>query len=82
MREMFSQMLTRSATLVSPRTCCQHSVRAAHYDLGVVGGGIVGLATAQEISWRHPDLKVVVLEKEKELATHQTGHLLHSLTEC
>ena len=73
---MFSQMFTRSA-LVLPRCSCQHSaVRAAHYDLGVVGGGIVGLATAQEISWRHPHLKVVVLEKERELASHQTGHLL------
>ena len=68
------KMLTRSA-LVSPRCFCQLSpVRGTHYDLGVVGGGIVGLATAQEISWRHPHLKVVVLEKEKELATHQTGH--------
>ena len=51
-------------------------MRGAHYDLGVVGGGIVGLATAQELSWRHPHLKVVVLEKERELASHQTGHLL------
>ena len=77
MREMISQMIyQRSAILVSPRTCCQTSVRAAStYDLGVVGGGIVGLATAQEISWRHPHLKVVVLEKEQELATHQTGGL-------
>ena len=81
MREMFSQMLTRSALLVSPRSCCQHSARGVHYDLGVVGGGIVGLATAQEISWRHPHLKVVVLEKEQELATHQTGHL-PCVTEC
>ena len=73
---MFSQLFPRSA-LVSPRCCCRHSaVRGAHYDLGVVGGGIVGLATAQEISWRHPHLKVVVLEKERELASHQTGHLL------
>ena len=28
------------------------------YDLGIVGGGIIGLATAQEISWRHPHIKV------------------------
>merc|ERR1719220_2034475 len=68
------KLMTRSA-LVSPRCFCQLSpVRGVHYDLGVVGGGIVGLATAQEISWRHPQLKVVVMEKEAELATHQTGH--------
>ena len=44
------------------------------YDVGIVGGGIVGLATAQELSWRYPKMKVIVMEKESELATHQTGH--------
>jgi len=44
------------------------------YDLGIVGGGIVGLGVAQEISGRYPQMKVVLLEKEKSLATHQTGH--------
>lgn len=44
------------------------------YDLVVVGGGIIGLAVAQEISGRHPGLKLAVLEKEQKLAQHQTGH--------
>lgn len=47
----------------------------------VVGGGIVGLATAMEWTIRYPDLPVVVLEKEREIATHQTGHnsgVIHS----
>ena len=44
------------------------------YDVGIVGGGIIGLATAQELAWRHPGLRVVVMEKERELASHQTGH--------
>jgi len=44
------------------------------YDLGIVGGGIVGLGVAQEITGRYPHLKVVLMEKETELATHQTGH--------
>jgi len=44
------------------------------YNLGIVGGGIVGLGVAQEITTRYPHLKVVLLEKERELATHQTGH--------
>jgi len=34
----------------------------------------VGLATAQELTWRHPHLKVLVIEKEAQVATHQTGH--------
>lgn len=51
------------------------------FDIVVVGGGIVGLATAYQISERYPDRRIVVLEKEAELATHQTGHnsgVLHS----
>lgn len=37
------------------------------YDVAVVGGGIVGLATARELILRHPGLSFVLLEKEKEL---------------
>ncbi|ORX86398.1 FAD dependent oxidoreductase [Basidiobolus meristosporus CBS 931.73] len=44
------------------------------YDVVVVGGGIVGLATAREILNRFPEKTVVVLEKEREVAAHQTGH--------
>ena len=41
--------------------------------VGIVGGGILGLATARELLARRPGLEVTVLEKEKELAGHQTG---------
>ncbi|XP_063702087.1 L-2-hydroxyglutarate dehydrogenase, mitochondrial [Culicoides brevitarsis] len=44
------------------------------YDLVVVGGGIVGVASAREIMIRHPKLRVAILEKEKSLAVHQSGH--------
>lgn len=44
------------------------------YDLVVVGGGIVGCATAREMKTRHPNLKIAVVEKENKLAMHQTGH--------
>jgi L-2-hydroxyglutarate oxidase LhgO len=44
------------------------------YDLAVIGGGIVGLATAYQLLLRKPALSLVVIEKERELATHQTGH--------
>jgi len=51
------------------------------YDIVVVGAGIVGLATARELLLRHPDLRLLVVEKESEVAAHQTGHnsgVLHS----
>jgi L-2-hydroxyglutarate oxidase LhgO len=40
----------------------------------VVGGGILGLATAQLLTRAHGDAQVVVLEKENAVAQHQTGH--------
>ncbi len=50
-------------------------------DVCIVGGGIVGLATAYRLSQRFPAVKTIVLEKEREVAHHQTGHnsgVLHS----
>lgn len=44
------------------------------YDVAIVGGGIVGLATAVRLLEARPDLRLVVLEKERELASHQSGH--------
>jgi (S)-2-hydroxyglutarate dehydrogenase len=47
----------------------------------VVGAGIVGLATARELLLRHPGIDLVVLEKERDVAAHQTGHnsgVIHS----
>jgi (S)-2-hydroxyglutarate dehydrogenase len=43
-------------------------------DIAIVGGGIVGLATARELLRRKPGTRLVVLEKEAEIAQHQTGH--------
>ncbi|NEB03439.1 L-2-hydroxyglutarate oxidase [Streptomyces sp. SID13726] len=42
--------------------------------VGIVGAGIVGLATAREIALSRPGTRVVVLEKEREVSLHQTGH--------
>jgi L-2-hydroxyglutarate oxidase LhgO len=51
------------------------------YDIAVVGGGIVGLATSRELLRRHPRLKLANVEKEDGYNKHQTGHnsgVIHS----
>ena len=54
---------------------------ASQYDLTIIGGGILGLATALKIARAHADIKLLILEKEAELARHQTGNnsgVIHS----
>lgn len=54
---------------------------AMKYDVVIVGGGIVGLATALRLKEQRSDLAVLVLEKENHVAAHQTGHnsgVIHS----
>jgi L-2-hydroxyglutarate oxidase len=51
------------------------------YDVAIIGGGIVGMATAMALAQQRPGLSLVVLEKEDRLAAHQTGHnsgVIHS----
>jgi (S)-2-hydroxyglutarate dehydrogenase len=45
-----------------------------NFNIVIVGGGIVGLATAMKLKEKNPSLKIAVVEKEKTLAAHQTGH--------
>ncbi|MFQ5409498.1 MAG: L-2-hydroxyglutarate oxidase [Anaerolineales bacterium] len=50
-------------------------------DILIIGGGIVGLAAALRISARRPEALITIVEKERQLAAHQTGHnsgVLHS----
>jgi|TARA_B110000503_G_scaffold142043_1_gene237551 (S)-2-hydroxyglutarate dehydrogenase len=51
------------------------------YSVIIIGGGIVGLASALKLKIINPKLKIAVIEKENELAKHQTGHnsgVIHS----
>jgi (S)-2-hydroxyglutarate dehydrogenase len=53
----------------------------APFDVIVVGAGIIGLSTALEFSRRFPQLSLGVLEKEKDIAAHQSGRnsgVIHS----
>lgn len=52
-----------------------------NYDIAIIGAGIVGLATAYQLSQLRPELSIAILEKEDGPARHQTGHnsgVIHS----
>ncbi len=52
-----------------------------HVDYIIIGAGIVGLSTAYKLSLKHPSSSILVLEKESDLAFHQTGRnsgVIHS----
>ena len=51
------------------------------HDYVIIGGGIVGLATAMAVGKKYPKARILVLEKEQDLAQHQTGRnsgVIHS----
>src|ERR671924_460349 len=54
---------------------------ASQYDVTIIGGGILGLATALKLLGAHRNLRLLILEKEAQLARHQTGNnsgVIHS----
>ncbi|MCC3216696.1 L-2-hydroxyglutarate oxidase [Chryseobacterium sp. X308] len=51
------------------------------YDIIIIGAGLVGLATAYQLKLKNPDSKILILEKENDVALHQSGHnsgVIHS----
>jgi len=58
-----------------------YGLMPTRYDVAIVGGGIIGLATARALLERAPSARLVILEKEPRLGMHQTGHnsgVIHS----
>lgn len=52
-----------------------------NYDIIIIGAGLVGLATAYQTKLKNPDSKILILEKEKDVSLHQSGHnsgVIHS----
>ena len=51
------------------------------FDFIIIGAGIVGLATAYQLSEKYPSLRLAILEKESDIAQHQSSHnsgVIHS----
>uniref|UniRef100_A0A0P4WQD0 L-2-hydroxyglutarate dehydrogenase, mitochondrial n=1 Tax=Scylla olivacea TaxID=85551 RepID=A0A0P4WQD0_SCYOL len=70
----FSSRLHKVSSVTSCRGFSTEDRHEPKYDMVVVGGGIVGMAAARELALQHPHLKLSVVEKENQLAFHQSGH--------
>src|SRR5581483_6715058 len=58
-----------------------HCMTDSRFDVLIVGGGVVGLGVALEITRRYPRRKLLLIEKEDHVAAHQSGHnsgVIHS----
>src|SRR5437868_1232385 len=70
-------MLARAGVSLAPGRTARREERGMAeqtWDIAIIGGGIVGLATALELLNRRSDLRLVILEKEGQIGQHQTGH--------
>ncbi|MEO9654936.1 L-2-hydroxyglutarate oxidase [Marinomonas sp.] len=48
--------------------------KSFHYDIAIIGAGIVGLSTAWQLIQQYPDYRILLIEKESDVGLHQTGH--------
>lgn len=70
MKDVFLQNLAKRVPSFDEDLFFCGCVFCSSYDVAVVGGGIVGLASARELILRHPTLSFALLEKEKELCKY------------
>jgi (S)-2-hydroxyglutarate dehydrogenase len=70
----FTFTSTSTSTTPSTKTTTGTTMESEKFDIAIIGGGIVGLATALALCDNFPQKTLAVIEKEKELASHQTGH--------
>lgn len=68
-REVYDVVVGKCSSSSRPRTIVTNPMISFS-----VGGGIIGLATARELLARYPSMKICVLEKEANVAYHQSGH--------
>src|SRR2546426_12645134 len=78
-----SRSMARESSIVWPRAAEAAILPAVNQtsDITIIGGGIIGLATAMALTDRYPRARLTVLDKEPKIAAHQTGHnsgVIHS----
>ncbi|KAI8422194.1 hypothetical protein MSG28_006098 [Choristoneura fumiferana] len=66
-------LLTKGYSAVIGTRNVRSFSKGSKYDVVVIGGGIVGAASARELLIRYPDIKIALLEKEHRVAHHQSG---------
>lgn len=66
-QKTINNLLTPRGRLIESSNCLLSSSSSTLYDIAVVGGGIVGTATARLLSAKYRDFKIILLEKEKKL---------------
>ena len=67
-------MSNSQSSIYSGDSKAENNAIENEYDYIIIGGGIVGLSTAWQLIQQAPDKRILVLEKESEVARHQTGH--------
>src|ERR1700754_4992032 len=67
-------MVPKSTSTADSMSDLPRGGAVVEYDFCIIGGGIVGLATAMALQERTADARILLLEKEAGLARHQTGH--------
>ncbi len=75
--------MARESSIVWPRAAEAGILPAVSQtsDITIIGGGILGLATAMALTERYPRARLSILDKEPKIAAHQTGHnsgVIHS----
>ncbi|KAG5490702.1 hypothetical protein JKF63_00824 [Porcisia hertigi] len=70
----YGNMATDSASTSHSLITFSKDDRRDVYDVAIVGGGIVGVATAREIRLKYPSKRVALIEREADVAQHQSGH--------
>ncbi|KAG5465131.1 hypothetical protein LSCM4_00583 [Leishmania orientalis] len=73
-RREYGSMATDGASTMHSLVTFSKGDNRDIYDVAIVGGGIIGVATAREIRRKYPSKRIILIEREADVALHQSGH--------